>query len=375
MEFPILYLNRDNGRKRFWKIQLEENKKDGEFLIKREYGLENGKKTITNPIKMKDKKKALTKVSLLFRKKKEEGFYESKNKTRNLITKSSVIRPMGAHKLNDFEHKLFYPVLVQRKLDGYRCLSTYDKKNKMVKLYSRKMKEYHHLNHIRDELKRIKLFIKEDVYFDGELYDHELGLHEIGSIVRKQHITNENRQKMKKIKYYLFDLFMPDKINEQTFEERYRILELIFKNHKFEYLELVRCVECDDLSCVEKENEKYLMEGYEGVIVRNKNGLYKWNKKSYNVLRTKEFKRGEFLIIGAKQGEGQQEGAIIWHCECGNGSFWAIPEGTIEERRKMFDNYFKNPKGYIGKIAIVKYLEKDKSGCVTRNPIVENIKD
>ncbi len=373
MEFPILYLKTENGKKRFWKIELEE--KGGEYLIKREYGLLNGKKTKTNPIKMDDKKKAITRVSMMFRKKKEEGFYENGNRNK---TKSSVIRPMGAHKLDDFEHKLIYPVLVQRKLDGYRCLSTYNKKDKKIILYTRTMKQYHHLDHIRDELKKIKMLVRGDIYLDGELYSHELGLHEIGSIVRKQHITNVNRENMKMIKYYLFDMFNPEHIGEETFEERYRILESIFRNNKFKYVELVKSVECEDLSCVEKENEKYLMEGYEGVIVRNKNGLYKWNKKSYDVLRTKEFKRGEFLIIGAKQGEGQQQGAIIWHCECGNdkkNSFWAIPEGTIEERRKMYDEYFREPKGYIGKIAIVKYLEKDKDGCVTRNPIVEKIKD
>ena len=33
-------------------------------------------------------------------------------------------------------------------------------------------------------------------------------------------------------------------------------------------------------------------------------------------LRTKEFKKGEFKIIGFKEGSGDQKGAVIWKIEC-----------------------------------------------------------
>jgi hypothetical protein len=45
----------------------------------------------------------------------------------------------------------------------------------------------------------------------------------------------------------------------------------------------------------------------------------------------------------------------------------------IEERRRLYEEYRKDPKKYIGQTAIVKYLEEDRNGCVTRNPILEEI--
>jgi hypothetical protein len=97
------------------------------------------------------------------------------------------------------------------------------------------------------------------------------------------------------------------------------------------------------------------------------------NKKSYDVLRTKEFKKKEFIIIGAKEASGTQKGAIVWNLKCGKKSFWAIPIGTIEDRIKSYKLFLKNSQNYIGKKAIVKYLEMDKDGCITRNPIINSI--
>ena len=372
MEFPILKIHTKDGKVRFWKICVKKN--EYQYFLEREYGIENGKITKPNPLSFEDEKKAMTKAKMLFRKKMEEGFREeAHNNLKMHHTKQSVIRPMGAHKLDLFSHKLKYPVFVQKKLDGYRCLVNWDFKTKSILLHSRTMKLYSHLDHIRKELK--DLLNGEEFYLDGELYNHEMGIHEIGSLVRKKYVRNNNIEKMKEIEYCIFDMFDPKKM-EMTFSERYQFLEKIFAKKKFKYLKLVSIVKCSDYKCVEKENDIYLSNGYEGVIVRNADGLYQWNKKSYDVLRTKEFKREKFLLIGAKEGEGAQKGAIVWKVECNkehDHSFWAIPIGTIEERRKLYEDYRKNPKKYIGQTCIVKYLEKDKDGCVTRNPILEEI--
>ena len=140
--------------------------------------------------------------------------------------------------------------------------------------------------------------------------------------------------------------------------------------YDFQYIKLVSCVRVNNYEGVLKENELYLSEGYEGVIVRNLDGLYQWNKKSYDVLRTKEFKKGIFKVVDTKAGEGAQSGAILFSVECLKDSklhFWVMPVGTLEERRKMM----KNSKKYIGRKVLVKYLDIDSKGCVTRNPILE----
>ncbi len=144
--------------------------------------------------------------------------------------------------------------------------------------------------------------------------------------------------------------------------------------YDFQYIKLVTCTRVNNYEEVLKEDKLYLSEGYEGVIVRNLDGLYQWNKKSYDVLRTKEFKRGIFTIIDAKAGEGAQSGAILFRVEClkdKNQHFWVMPVGTIEDRRRMMKDYNKNSSKFIGKKVYVKYLDIDSKGCVTRNPILE----
>jgi ATP-dependent DNA ligase len=295
-------------------------------------------------------------------------------KNNNLKMKSDTIKPMGAHKLDDHYNKIKYPALVQKKLDGFRCLSNID--NNMVFMYSKGMKSFIYLNHIKNEIFKIKELIgMSNIYLDGELYEHGLKLHNISSLVMKKYASKDDEENMKKISYYIFDIFDVNNLNEK-FSDRYKKLENIFKTYKFEYLKLVTCVEVNSYKEIEELNNKYLFSGYEGVIVRNKDGIYKLNTKSYDVLRTKEFKIKKFKIIGAKEGTGTQKGAIIWNLECLNNSsksFFAIPIGTIDDRIKIYKKYVKNPENYIGNYISVKYLEITSDGCVSRNPIaVEN---
>ncbi len=256
-EYPVLHLDLSSGKRRFWKIWIEKDKDT--FLLKRDYGIILGKITKPIPIQMSDEKKIFTKANALFKKKKKEGFYEEKNKKKNQIqTKQHIIRPMGAHKLDDFHQRLHYPVCVQRKLDGYRCLAHYN--NKAIELLSRNMKPFSHLPHIRKELEKINELKEKNIYLDGELYSHNLKLHNIGSIVRKQYVNEANIERMKEVSYYVFDLFDVNRMN-MTFEERYEYLKKnIIDKYDFQYIKLVSCVKANNYEEALKEDKLYLSE-------------------------------------------------------------------------------------------------------------------
>jgi ATP-dependent DNA ligase len=372
-KLPKLYII-SNNKKRFWEIWIE--KSNDIYYICRIYGIIGSKITISNKKEINDIKKAKTKVNAEWRKKKESGFEENEIKSK---LKTNVIKPMGAYKLEEHFNKIKYPCYVQRKLDGFRCISnivSISTSDLIVKMYSKGMKEFSYLNHIKKEIIKIKeLCNNSNIYLDGELYENKLRLHEISSLVMKKYASKEDEKNMEKISYYIFDIFNINNLKE-TFEERYIFLSNIFKKYKFKYLKLVSCEKVNSLDNIYKLNDNYLYEGYEGVIVRNMNGIYKLNSKSYDVLRTKEFKKKDFEIIGATESDGTHKGAILWNLQCLNNkkkSFWAIPIGTIKERIILYNNYIKNPSKYIGKIAKVKFLEITNEGCVSRNPIVENI--
>ena len=370
-----LYLKDEKGRVRFWTIYLTkgENKDIKDiYYIYTSYGLLDGK--VTNPIPREMSgiyayKKALTKVNALIKKKKLLGFQEEIKKS---VIRGTTFGPMGAHKLDDFEHKLVYPVMVQHKLDGFRCIAYFDENGKVI-LYSKSMKPFVHLNHIKEELE--SKFKLKNVYLDGELYSHGLKLNVISSLVmKKRELSSEEIEDSKKIVYMVFDYVLQDVI----FEKRFNLLKSIFKNSKskIKYIQLVDCEIAKNKEEVYKLNDKYLMQGYEGVIVRNKSGLYVYKKKSYDVLRTKEFKSGVFTIIDGKPGSGSYSNTIIWELQCNKSnskkSFSAIQMGSEKVRKMIYDAFQKNRNNFIGKKVKVKYLAIDDYGCVLRNPIVED---
>ena len=368
-ELPKLYIL-SNNKKRFWHIWIEETL-DKKIYIHRNYGILTGKITVPSPKIANSFEKAKTEVNALWRKKKESGFHEEHIITKS---KSSTIKPMSAYKLEDHYHKIKYPALVQRKLDGFRCMSHI--KNNNAILYSKGMKTFTFLHHIKKEIEKItELLNNENIYLDGELYSYGLPLHKISSLVMKKYASKENEKNMEKMEYHIFDIFNVLDLSV-PFKKRFELLKHIFKKHKFNYLKIVDCIPANSYEEIQKLDIQFLFEGYEGVIVRNEDGIYKLNSKSYDVLRTKEFKKKEFIIIGAKEGTGTQHGAIVWQMQCLNNSkssFYAIPIGTIEERRKIFKDYKQNSNKYIGKNARVKFLEITSDGCISRNPIVEEI--
>ena len=202
----------------------------------------------------------------------------------------------------------------------------------------------------------------------------KLSLSEISSIVTIKKSNKINLKKMNNINYFIFDMF-DLKNMKLTFNERFNILKNIFKNNKFKYLKLVKTTQVNDYSKIQILNDKYIQQGYEGIIVRNKNGIYKLNSKSYNVLRTKEFKKDYFKIVDAKHGTGTQQDAVIWICKCNNinKTFSVIPIGSISNRINIYKDFLNNKNKYINKKALVKYLDFDEKKCIIRNPILLKI--
>lgn len=194
-KFPTLFLKTDKNKIRSWEIWITYSKDKSIAFIHKKYGLINGKQTKPNPKKIVHKgtissyQKALTLAQYALKKKKEKGFSTNKN---TKIKKEDIILPMGAHKINDYEHKIIYPAFCQRKLDGFRCMSHINSLGK-VELLSKSGKNFHHLEEIRKEIKKIKILNNNrSIYLDGELYVHSLPLRKISSIVMKKYITNQS---------------------------------------------------------------------------------------------------------------------------------------------------------------------------------------
>ena len=99
---------------------------------------------------------------------------------------------------------------------------------------------------------------------------------------------------------------------------------MYINNLKFVYYEL------DSDQDVMSLHDKYVSEGFEGVMCRNIMALINW-VRSNNLLKFKSFEDSEFEIIGAKAGSGTEMGAIVFECISEAGKFDVRPRGSIEK--------------------------------------------
>jgi len=106
--------------------------------------------------------------------------------------------------------------------------------------------------------------------------------------------------------------------------------------------------------------KQFLDEGYEGAMIRNLHSKYKFSR-SADLLKMKNFQDAEFKIVGATDAGGGHSGAIMWTCETTDDDgkkvqFQVTPMGTIADRRKLFQEYEKDPSQFIGKEMTVRYM-------------------
>jgi ATP-dependent DNA ligase len=84
----------------------------------------------------------------------------------------------------------------------------------------------------------------------------------------------------------------------------------------------------------------WIDEGYEGMMVRDLNGVYQFGKRSGYLLKRKEVFTEEFQIVDYTSGtNGKDLHALIWICATSNEiQFKVTPNLTYEERYQLFQD-------------------------------------
>jgi hypothetical protein len=266
------------------------------------------------------------------------------DKGRSKGIDEEVPSPMLAHDYNKRGKSIKFPCFVQRKFDGTRCVAMPGKG-----LFSRNKKSYPHLEHIVAEINKLPA----NIVLDGELYSDTLTFQEIVGLVKRETLKAGDEEKQKQIKFHVYDI-----INEMPYEQRYVNLQMLFRKYKFNWLELVKTEECVSEEQMKELHSQYVADGFEGIMLRNKLGLYK-NARSCDLQKYKTFLDGEFKVIDYKEGEGLESGCVIWICETEDGQQFACrPRGTREERIELF----KNGDRYIGDMLTIKHQEETSDG-------------
>ena len=343
MKLPTLYHQSTSGKIYSWDCRTEDN------LLCVEYGTMDGKK---NLLKKETEGKNIGKANETSPS--EQAEKEAQALWKNRIdrkysktieeAKKTVFLPMLAHDFWKEKKEIKYPVFVQPKLNGVRCLAFWE--DDEVVLMSRQGKQYN-LPHIKEEL---RTFLPKNAVFDGEIYIHGISLQNINRLVKKW-----RPEESPALEYHVYDFFNPDEM-DKTYLYRFN------QYRSRAVFDGVKSARCFFHSTFTVESQEELMStlsdfeecGYEGLIIRKMDALYKLGHRSHDLLKVKNFKDDEFKIVGATEANGADKGTVVWVCETKDGKEFGVrPMGTREQRKEWFDNR----EQFYGKKLTVKYQE------------------
>lgn len=360
-----LYKKSSTGKIRVWHGWVENNN-DGTFTFKVETGFQGGSMNQTAGKEFASGKQGRTareqaelEMTSKANKKKDEGYFPTVEEAES----TRVVLPMLAHPFEKRGHNIEYPAIGQRKFDGVRCMASVNPDNS-VNLLSRKGKPFPHLQHLRDQV--AALGVPSGMVLDGELYSHDLPFEEVVGLVRRGTLKTGDEEKQLKINYRLYDAIPLDNIG---FIRRYNRLAALPLNDAPNII-LTENVILNNADEVRIWHDQFVEEGFEGIMIRNRDGEYQLNKRSRHLQKFKRFEDSEFEIVGYEEGSGNDKGTVIWVLDSPNGQFKARPTGSRDQRRE----WFQNGDSYIGKMLTVRYFELTEAG-VPRFPIGVAIRD
>lgn len=221
-------------------------------------------------------------------------------------------KPMLAVDASENLDNIKYPKLGSYKLDGIRCLF-----HPKLGLISRTLKQIPN----KQLQERFNFLVKEskrlDRIFDGELFSDSLSFQEISRVVMTKDyddktvlkkIQKELRFKdlnsarvylnnlFSQIKFHCFDTYS-EKFSNETFSMKQDIIRS-FCNDSFS-----KSVRQTPLFCAQEANnfmEKSLKSGFEGIILKKPDSLYKFGRSTLKeelMLKVKPFKTFDAMII------------------------------------------------------------------------------
>lgn len=358
-----------NGLKKFWKgytitdgenhfsqsesWQLKANGEESKHILSVPSQAET--KNVGRANEVLPCEQAILEITADLAKKRDKGY-------RLASEKGAAIRhiPMTAHKFIDHKKKIKYPAYAQPKLDGTRML--YDNESG----WSRGNKDY-----IEECIAHFKNTNPMNIELDGELMLNQdtFTFQETISAIKRFQVGLSDQ-----LEYHVYDLINLNDSN-QPFKDRYRLLTQYVSEVQSEGITNIKLVETTVVNNeyeFQAAHDHWVSLGYEGAMIRNMDGQYKINHRSYDLQKYKAFFDSEYTIIGAKDGTGRDAGCVTWICldEPSGETFDCTPKGTLE----MKSDWWNNRESYYGKKLTVRYPNLTDRG-IPRFPVGVAIRD
>ena len=263
-------------------------------------------------------------------------------------------------------------VTVQRKLNGVRLIA-YVRDGKLHR-YSRTSHEYSGQDELADELlAAFSAWVTrprggkfgapeyDNIYLDGELYQHGVPLNEISGQARRQ-----SGAPGKNLALHVFDVFFPNEIavgRDMASRDRQRAVDEFFARARARApapaLVRVENFPAPDQAARDALVKRVLSEQYEGAIVRRDAAGYRYSHGNYhsaNALKLKPIFDSEFPVTGYTQGvRGKDSGAVIWIC--------TVPEAESKSAEDREFTVVPKNMSYPQRYALYKLLGENCAGA------------
>lgn len=364
-KLPTLFWEDKKGQTRFWEIFF-----DGVNNLGTSYGVWEGK-VLSSEFEIVPKAKRNMDQQAFLEAKRKYINKEHEGYSRDLSNSNQQYRkPMLAYKYEPSKIK-YWPVLTQPKLDGKRMLAFYD--HGQVILKSRTNKPHVSSDYLFPHLKKLFSYLPSQTMIDGEFYDHEVSFQTLISDANQKSTLADRAQHP----YHIYDI---DYTNEDgtlpPYEDRYRLLVAAYNKLPEKSIDILKIVECEvvcDETILFGMKQRYLDEGYEGIMIRKishslppqardydkeyKQTLYV-HGRNQGLLKWKDFFDEEATIVEVKNGRGKEKDlatAIIdW-----KGHRVSVSLNYPEELRR---EWWNNPQLIIGKPLTIRYQELTTDG-------------
>ncbi len=279
-----------------------------------------------------------------------------------------------AHDSANHESKVTGKKIVERKLDGVRCLTVIDHENRTVTQYTRNGKVLENFKHITDYLEGFIDEFGRSYVLDGEIMSNSF--QDLMKQVHRKSDVNTVDAVLN-----LFDIvpLFEFKQGKSTQGQKRRSaflknFENIFNDSGFITIVPQREFDLDSL-VDEIEFKDYMKEmidaGFEGVMLKDPNAVYEC-KRSVSWLKIKPFIEVSLTVTAVEEGTGKNEGRLgALVCEgVDDGKTIIVNVGsglTDDQRIEFWNAYQENASSMVGQVVEV------RADAATRSQDSENV--
>ena len=264
-----------------------------------------------------------------------------------------------------------------RKINGIRTLVYFDGKEIHTASRGGAINYDFVLDHIIRHPKLVEYFKQyPDLILDAETFKFGWTLNRISGVCRTQKTAYDGEP----LELYVYDIVDVNK----TFKERLQVLNRIQQDLDLSF-EPEREWEEDDLKIqmvphinvsgwdnMKKLHDDWVSEGWEGVVIRDPNVVYKPGARGNQMLKIKNYIDAEYRIIGLTEGLREEDMCFLMETKEGQ-QFNCKPMGDRAQKQW----YRANIDSLIGKMATIKYFEMSgkEGSMIPQQPVLISVRD